>query len=1052
MSIPSRSQPAGVSKQATGLPHLAASLHPSTAALPLDAARQVHRALEQSGSLEALQALLLDISLPTVCSRPFLDAARILGHDAVVRLAATLLIENAEPLGLEDALVAHAQAVLALYQSAARKAPVGVMEALEASHWLRQALVLVADPSGKDLPWPGAEARAGAQADTETSTGTDAAAEMAFEFLLDQQAFRAAADLLILRWSRLGLTEHTLQLVRALLVRQGSAAPTLAHRQQWERAYTTVLQHPLPPSAEIAASVAPLWDALRLLLAESLRQGPVARVETALAWCAQVQGPRARIQAAYLSAALHCRAGRIEAAAQCLETTLSGLLAQGLDWARQVFVAPGGNQCSASFDTGAARHALQDLHAALEPHGIQPFLVSGTLLGYARQGGFLAHDKDIDLGLFSDDQGLSALQALHASGRFGIKAQGLDLCNTHNVCIWHRDTGIAIDLFLYRQESTEAGPRLVTGLRNDLGYLQTFAFRPFTLQRIRFLDIDTWAPSDIAANLEDNFGAWHTPDPGYLSHLESPSCVDAGGPVWRLVARLKWMEALLKDSASMAHRLQRLDAGMQLPNPLREQLHAVYERPEPASTAAAPLPSVSIPPSHPAPRASSLALIVLAAGQGSRMGLETPKQFLRVAGRSLLEHSIDALLQGCADLHPPPRLVVVIPAGSQALVQSLLSDHPCAEIVVGGTSRQASTAAALQHLAAQPPAQVLIHDAARPLVSAQIVLDVRSALQHHVAVDVAIPATDTILQVVDGYIRKIPARAQLWRGQTPQGFQFDALLRAYQRIAPAQWSQYTDDCGLFLAAHPQAQIWVVPGESANIKVTEDLDLVLADELFRLQARQWHPDQQGLQVRNKRALIFGGGQGIGKAMHAILEDAGCRVEVASRRDGCDIRHAPDVERAIEQAALRWGGLDFVVNTVGQLAHSDLHRQDEHTIESLVAVNLTGAFFISKASQPVLQRSHGMLLHFGSSSYTRGRAQYTPYSACKAGIVNLTQGLADEWRGQGIQVNCVVPGRTDTAMRRSQFGAEAAETLRSPYEVGLAACKVLSSGRTGMVVRV
>ena len=95
---------------------------------------------------------------------------------------------------------------------------------------------------------------------------------------------------------------------------------------------------------------------------------------------------------------------------------------------------------------------------------------------------------------------------------------------------------------------------------------------------------------------------------------------------------------------------------------------------------------------------------------------------------------------------------------------------------------------------------------------------------------------------------------------------------------------------------------------------------------------------------------------------------------------------------------------------------------------------------------------MLLHFGSSSYTRGRAHYTPYSACKAGIVNLTQGLAEEWLDCGISVNCVVPGRTDTAMRRSNFAQEEPATLLNPYEVGLAACKVLSSGMTGMVIRV
>jgi 2-C-methyl-D-erythritol 4-phosphate cytidylyltransferase len=95
---------------------------------------------------------------------------------------------------------------------------------------------------------------------------------------------------------------------------------------------------------------------------------------------------------------------------------------------------------------------------------------------------------------------------------------------------------------------------------------------------------------------------------------------------------------------------------------------------------------------------------------------------------------------------------------------------------------------------------------------------------------------------------------------------------------------------------------------------------------------------------------------------------------------------------------------------------------------------------------------MLLNFSSSSYTRGRSGYVPYSACKAAVVNLTQGLAEEWRDEGIRVNCIVPGRTDTAMRRINFYNEDQDSLLSPYEVALTATKVLNANYSGMVVRV
>jgi 2-C-methyl-D-erythritol 4-phosphate cytidylyltransferase len=109
-------------------------------------------------------------------------------------------------------------------------------------------------------------------------------------------------------------------------------------------------------------------------------------------------------------------------------------------------------------------------------------------------------------------------------------------------------------------------------------------------------------------------------------------------------------------------------------------------------------------------------------------------------------------------------------------------------------------------------------------------------------------------------------------------------------------------------------------------------------------------------------------------------------------------------------------------------------------------------VAKACFAPLRDSRGMLLNFSSSSYSRGRASYTPYSASKAAIVNMTQGLSDEWAEAGVRVNCLVPGRTDTAMRRSNFAEEAEQTLLNPFQVALSACKLLSSELTGMVVRV
>ena len=113
---------------------------------------------------------------------------------------------------------------------------------------------------------------------------------------------------------------------------------------------------------------------------------------------------------------------------------------------------------------------------------------------------------------------------------------------------------------------------------------------------------------------------------------------------------------------------------------------------------------------------------------------------------------------------------------------------------------------------------------------------------------------------------------------------------------------------------------------------------------------------------------------------------------------------------------------------------------------------GSLNVAQCAHAPLKASHGMLLQFSSSSFTRGRADYSAYSACKAAIVNLTQALSDEWRDDGIRVNCIVPGRTDTGMRRSNFEGEDQRTLLSPYEVALASAKLLSSSDTGVIARV
>lgn len=192
------------------------------------------------------------------------------------------------------------------------------------------------------------------------------------------------------------------------------------------------------------------------------------------------------------------------------------------------------------FDPEQASGALVDLQNALELIGKKAFLVSGTLLGYHREGGLLAHDKDIDVGIIGWEDQYAVVNALLQSGHFGVDSRRLRAEKTYHIPLKHIDTQVSIDIFVYHEE----GGKLVTGVESYFGYLQKFAFTPFGLQKVHFLGIDFYVPDDIETNLAENFGEWRVSDPEYISHLQSPSTVDVGGKVFQIVGRIRALEAM----------------------------------------------------------------------------------------------------------------------------------------------------------------------------------------------------------------------------------------------------------------------------------------------------------------------------------------------------------------------------------------------------------------------------------------------------------------------------------------------------------------------------
>ena len=224
--------------------------------------------------------------------------------------------------------------------------------------------------------------------------------------------------------------------------------------------------------------------------------------------------------------------------------------------------------------------------------------------------------------------------------------------------------------------------------------------------------------------------------------------------------------------------------------------------------------------------------VILAAGSGSRTGLSTPKQFLPLGGKTVLEHSVQTF-----NNHPGIDQVVIVTATEFIdKVQGLVKANNWTKVTAvlpGGKERFDSSLAAVRHFKDNPDMVMLFHDAARPLVSERIITDALKAMETYNAVDVAIPTVDTIVQCdKEGtYMTSIQDRSLLWRMQTPQGFRQKTIERAYEIALKDPQFTATDDCGTVLRYLPDEKVGIVRVSERNIKLTYADDLYLLDFLL-----------------------------------------------------------------------------------------------------------------------------------------------------------------------------------------------------------------------------
>lgn len=267
--------------------------------------------------------------------------------------------------------------------------------------------------------------------------------------------------------------------------------------------------------------------------------------------------------------------------------------------------------------------------------------------------------------------------------------------------------------------------------------------------------------------------------------------------------------------------------------------------------------------------------LILAAGTATRFGGARPKQYELLHGKPVLRHSLDTFLE-CTGLL---NLKVVIHPDHEMFYREAVHGLNLPSPVIGGKSRKESCLNGLisyAHLSSEDP--ILVHDAARPFVTARDILNVVETLQAHSSVTLGVPICDTLRRAgIDNVLEAHIDRASAWAIQTPQGFRFGPLLAAHKTFANRD--DFTDDCSVIEAAGVKTTI--IPGNRHNIKITWPEDLT---------------ERETPMIQNRIPLI---GQGFD--VHAFAEeqadtirlggiDVPCMRRLAAHSDGDVALHA------------------------------------------------------------------------------------------------------------------------------------------------------------------
>ena len=222
--------------------------------------------------------------------------------------------------------------------------------------------------------------------------------------------------------------------------------------------------------------------------------------------------------------------------------------------------------------------------------------------------------------------------------------------------------------------------------------------------------------------------------------------------------------------------------------------------------------------------------VILASGKGERMNCGFPKQFAEIKGKTIIERSIEAFEKN----ENVNEIIVVSEPSSIEKVREIVRLNgykKVTKIVPGGEVRAESSSIGAGEVAGDD-AKVLIHDAARPLVTQRIINDCITALDSCDAVNVAIKATDTIIEAENGIMKATTERSRMMQVQTPQGFRAGTIKKAHFLAKKEGFAGATDDCGIVFR-YGLSEIRIVEGDRTNIKITYPEDIVIAEMVVKV---------------------------------------------------------------------------------------------------------------------------------------------------------------------------------------------------------------------------